>query len=310
MDLRQLRSFLQIVETQSFSKAATLSRISQPALSRQVRMLEEELGVSLLYRNGRGVAPTPAGKVLTDWAQRVLQTVQAARDAVRTFEAEPSGSLSFGTPSSLGIVLTPLVGLAFGRQYPKVRLHLVEGLSGLIHEWILGGRLDMAILYDMPVMGHLVAMPLLEESMVVVGPPNRFTAGEALSPEIVVDLPLVLPARPHRLRLLVDGMAAALGRDLDPMLEIDALPALLEVVRNSGLYTILPCSSVEALVRRNELSVATLEAPQATRRLSLAWPTDRPLSPAGLALQRLVITLVRDYADRFGWRPLAKPLRP
>jgi DNA-binding transcriptional LysR family regulator len=99
-------------------------------------------------------------------------------------------------------------------------------------------------------------------------------------------------------------------RECHPMLEIDALPALLEVVRNSGLYTILPYSSVEALVRRSEMSVATLEAPQATRRLSLAWPTDRPLSPAGLALQRLVITLVRDHADRFGWRPLAKPLRP
>lgn len=307
MDLRQLHTFLEVADAESISKAAALLHIAQPAVSRQVRLLEQELGVSLLFRHGRGVTPTPAGKVLAEQARRVLQAAQFARDAVRAFEAEPSGALSFGVPSSLSLVLLPILGLNFRKNYPKVRLHLVEGFSGSIHEWILDGRLDLAILYDAAAMGNLIATPLLEEAMVLVGPACRFGLKETVTLAALAEFPLALPARPHRLRLQIDNLIARARRTVEPVIEIDALSALLEVVACEDVYTILPYSSVEAMVEHGGVSVASIAEEQAKRRLYLARPTARPLTPAGLALERSVVTLIQDRAERYRWRPLAAP---
>mgnify|MGYP001809758828 CR=1 FL=1 len=307
MDLHKLKSFVCIVDQRSFSKAASLLRIAQPALSRQMKLLEEELGVALLVRTGRGALATPAGEILADHARRLLQASEVLRDAVRVAGAEPSGALSLGVPPSLGIVLLPLLGLAFRRNYPKVRLHLVEGFSASVHEWILAGRLDMAILYEMSSMGHLVVKPLLEEATMLVGPAGSLALGSRVTPQMLAQLPMVLPARPHRLRLMIDTLAMTSRCEIDPVLEIDALPALTEAVRLGEVYTVLPYASVEGMVRRGELSVADIDTPLATRRMALARPTEKPMSPAGLALEQAIIALVCDHAERLRWRPLVRP---
>lgn len=306
MDLHKLRSFICIVDQRSFSKAASLLRIAQPALSRQIKLLEDELGVALLVRTGRGAVPTGAGEVLADHARRLLQSAEAMADAVRVVGAEPAGALSLGVPPSLGVALLPLLGLRFRHDFPKVRLHLVEGFSASIHEWILAGRLDMAILYEMSSMGHLVVKPLLEEATVLVGPAGTLAPGERVTPQALAGLPLVLPARPHRLRLMIDGLALTCRCQIDPVLEIDALPPLVEAVRLGRLYTVLPYASVEDAVRRGELCVADIDNPLATRRLALARPTEKPLPPAGQALEQAVVALVHEHAARLRWRPLAR----
>lgn len=306
MDLHKLRSFLCIVDQRSFSKAASLLRIAQPALSRQMRLLEEELGVALLARTGRGAVATPAGEVLADHARRLLDGAQALRDAVRVAGDEPAGALSFGVPPSLGMVLLPLLGQAFHRRHPKVRLHLVEGFSASIHEWILAGRLDMAILYEMSSMGHLVVRPLLEEDTMLVGPAGAFARGARVAPEHLAGCDLVLPARPHRLRLLIDGLAMTCRCAIEPVLEIDALPALIETVRLGGAQTVLPYASVAAMVARGEVSVARVDHPLATRRMALARPTEKPPSPAARALEAMVVDLVAAHAESFRWRPLTR----
>lgn len=306
MDLHKLRSFVCIVDQRSFSKAASLLRIAQPALSRQIKILEDELGAPLLVRTGRGAVATAAGEILADHARRMLQAAEVLRDAVRVAGVEPSGTLSLGVPSSLGIALLPLLGLIFRQHFPKVRLHLVEAFSASIHEWILAGRLDMAILYEMSSMGHLVVKPLLEEAIMLVGPAGALSPGTRIAPQMLAQLPLVLPARPHRLRLMIDSLAMTSRCEVDPVLEIDALPALIEVVRLGVAHTVLPYASVEGMVRRGELSVAEIDTPLAIRRMSLARPTEKPMSPAGQALEQAIIKLVCEHAERLRWRPLVR----
>lgn len=306
MDLHRLRSFVAIAEQRSFSKAASLLRIAQPALSRQIKLLEEELGVPLLVRTGRGAVPTAAGEVLADHARRLLRGAADLAEAVRGAGTEPSGPLSLGVPSSLGMALLPLLGLACRQRYPKLRLHLVEGFSASIHEWILSGRLDMAILYETSAMGPLVMTPLLEEEIVLVGPAGAFSTNARVPPAMISALPLVLPARPHRLRLMIDSLALAHGCPLDPVLEIDALPALIGAVRLGGMHTLLPYAPVADMVGRGELAVAAIASSLTTRRLSLARPTDKVASPAAQALEGLVVELVRDQAERLRWRPLTR----
>ncbi len=305
LDLHKLNSFLHVVDLESVSKAAAILNVAQPAISRQIRQLEEELGVALLIRHGRGVLPSPAGKFLAEQARGLLHAARSLRDTVRTFEAEPSGKLSFGVPSSFGRVMLPALGIEFRANYPKIQLHLAEGFSGSIHEWILAGRLDLAVLYQTPNVGHLSVMPLLEEAVVVVGPPGVFAVDENLAPSRLAALPLVLPSRPHRLRMLIDEISAAM-RKVEPVLEIDALSALLEIVRSGGMYTVLPYSAVASMTERNEVSVAKLASKHATRRLFLARQSSRPPNSATLALERSVVRLVGEHAERLRWRPIWK----
>lgn len=291
MEIRQLKYFLHVAEMQSLSRAALLVRVAQPALSRQIKNLEEELGVPLLHRHGWGVTPTPAGQVLMDHARVVLKDMAAARDAVLAYQSEPSGHLSFGVPSSVSRMLLPELAVRFRRRAPKVRLHLVDGFSATIHDWLVQGRLDLAVLYEAKVADGLVTTRLAEEEMVLVAPPGLLSGRSAVGLAEVPGFDLALPARPHRLRLLVDQSMTDRGLSADPVLEVDALPALIDLVRRGGICTVLPLSAVQTEVRAGELEVAAI-APAIRRSLILARSQSHTLTPAIDALEREVVGIL------------------
>ena len=291
MEFRQLKYFLHVAEMQSLSRAAAHVRVAQPALSRQIKNLEEELGVPLLLRHGWGVTPTPAGTLLMNHARQVLKDMDMARDAVLAYQAEPSGKLSFGVPSSVSRMLLPDLVVDFRRRAPKVRLHLVDGFSATIHEWLVQGRLDLAILYEARATEGLVTTPLLDEEMALIGPAGRLTGMERIELAAVNDHDLILPARPHRLRLLVDQAFAERQLAVEPVVEVDTLPALIELVRRGVACTLLPLSSVDGMVRAGELS-AVVVVPPIRRSLVLARAQSRSLTPAIDALERTVVQLL------------------
>lgn len=303
MDLQQLTYFLHTAEAQSLSRAAAVLRVAQPTLSRQIRALEEDLGVQLLSRHGWGVLPTATGRVLMEHVRRVLKEVDLARDAVLAYQSEPSGRISFGVPTSIGLVLLPRLARRFRRSFPKVTLHLVEGFSASIHGWTLTGQLDLAVLYETKAaMGGLVLSPLLDEEMVVVGAAGRFSPRQTLGLAKVQALDLIVPARPHRLRMLVDDVYARHGLRFEPTLEVDALPAIMELVRVGEGFTLLPYSSVHHLVLAGSLSFAKVK-PAIRRTLVLARPHGRLPTPATEALERQLKELVAAEAEPLRWRP-------
>lgn len=147
MELRQLRYFVAIVDHGSLSRAALVLHVAQPALTQQLRQLEEELGAQLLHRSAQGVVSTDAGKVFYDHAQAILKQVADARSAV-TQSARPSGSVTMGLPHSIsGALALPLLTAA-REQYPDITLQLTEELTGNLAEQLKSGRVNLAVLFD------------------------------------------------------------------------------------------------------------------------------------------------------------------
>ncbi|MEZ5613748.1 MAG: LysR substrate-binding domain-containing protein [Rhodocyclaceae bacterium] len=170
MNLRQLEYFVAVAELGSFSKAAVILNVAQPALSRQVRLLETDLHVTLLVRNGRGVVLTEAGKRLFDHSVGILQLVSRVREDIEASRDEPAGRIVVGLPPSMGRLLTlPLVE-GFRRTLPKARLAIVEGLTAHLAEWISTGRVDLGLLHNPEPQSALEVMPVLEEPLGLVSP--------------------------------------------------------------------------------------------------------------------------------------------
>ncbi len=173
MELKQLKYFLCVAELGSFSKAAVQLSVAQPILSRQIRSLEHDLNAELFYRNGRGIVLSEAGKLLETYAKEIVQTAGKASFEIMAMKSSPRGRITIAMPPSIGWVLTvPLVMRCRG-EFPMIALHVVEGFSGHVTEWLSTGRIDIGVVYNAPRLPSLLTEPLLEERLVLLGPAER-----------------------------------------------------------------------------------------------------------------------------------------
>ena len=298
----KLAYFAEIARLGSFSRAATVLGVAQPALSRHVRAMERELGVQLLHRNGRGVLLTDAGRQLLAGATPILEQLQRLHTDITALAGEPTGKLILGIPPTICLVLaTPLI-TDFRRRFPRVTLEIIEGLSGHINEWLANGRLDVAVIYDAPRTRHLQADRLLEEDLFLVCP-----AGRPVGPDGVVSirqlegLPLIMPRQPHGLRLLLEAAARKQGVRVTIAYEMDALPVIKDLVIKGEAYTVLPSNSVYEEVAAGRLVLRRLGDPPLTRTLILATSTRQPLSLAARLLVTQIRQLVFELVESGKW---------
>ncbi len=283
MDLRQLTTFLQVAELGSLSKAADRLRIAQPALSRQVRLLEEELGVALFTRHGRGMVPTAAGEALRLRAGAILRQVEEAREALMQEAGAVRGRVTFGLPPTVGAVLSAPLVERFQAAFPEVTLRIVQGFSGYLREWLQGGGLDIAVIYAGPGHSGVRQSPLLVERLCFVTPPGRgIGMGDGVPFAAVAAERLVLPGLAHGLRKLVQAEAEARNLPLRIGVEADDLPVLVELVRRRLGCTVLPLAAVRGEVAAGQLRAAPIIAPQLSRSLAVAEPLGRQPSNAVL----------------------------
>ncbi len=306
MTLIQLNYFIRIAELKSLSKAAAALRIAQPALSRQVRNLELELGSVLLVRHAWGVTPTHAGELLIDRARKILLDVEEVQDSIAALLAEPRGRVSIGTPTSLARAMIPPLARALREKHPHLRPYFVDGFSATLHARMLVGELDLAVLYEDRAMGPIATRPLLSERLMVISAaidpvPNVFSLARLKAEG------LALPARPNRLRLIADQYFGQSAEDEVGITEVDSLPALIALVRQGGLRTLLPYSAVVEEVERGELCAVELKDLDFLRVLVLARPFGRPPSAAVQAVETEIALLVEGLAASFHWTPLAAP---
>src|SRR4051794_21568803 len=205
MDLKQLEYFVRVAELGSFTRAAIELDVAQPALSRQVRLLEVELRQNLLVRNGRGAVPTEAGKLLLDHGRGILHQVERAREDLGRLRGGLAGRVAVGLPSSVARVLTVPLTRSFREQLPEARLSISEGLSSGLQEGLVGGRLDIAVLYNAQPSREVDVTPLLEEDLLLVQarPPglHEDPPPGPVPLEEVARLPLVIPTRPNAIRM-------------------------------------------------------------------------------------------------------------
>lgn len=305
MELRQLEYFIAISETGALSRAAVRLGITQPILSRQMKALEQELGAELYFRTGRGIVLTEAGKMLEQHARGVLETTAGAKRAIHSLGAGPSGRVVIGMPPSVGAVLTAPIVRQFRDEFPKVSLGVMEGFSGHVLEWLTTGRIDVAVLYNAPRTSALVTDPLLTDELFLLGPVGDF-AGAGTGPvpaSRLAEIPMILPSRPHGLRVLVDEFLQRAGVTPNVQVEIDAMPSTLSLVEGGLGYTILSYSSVHALIGAGRIRSWPIVEPVMTRSLVVATSTQRPVTRAARALVGFVRRQVDQLVAEGRWAP-------
>jgi len=305
MELRQLEYFIAIAEAGAFSRAAMRLAVPQPVLSRHIRALERELGTELYHRTGRGIVLTEAGRILEQHARGVLETTAGAKRAIGAIGSAPAGKVTIGMPPSVGAVLTATIVGQFRAQFPRVSLGVMEGFSGHVIEWLTTGRIDVAVLYNAPRTSTLAADPLVTDELFLLGPPgDPAGVGKAAVPGVrLAELPLILPSRPHGLRVLVDEFLGRVGVAPSVQVEIDAMASTLSLVEKGLGYTILSYSCVHPLIEAGRIRKWSMVEPMMTRTLVVATSTQRPVTKAARAL----VGFVRQQVDRLvaegRWNP-------
>lgn len=274
VDMRRLRYFVAVCDHGGFSKAAANIGVAQPALTRQVQLLEQELGVVLMTRNGRGAEPSNAGRVLLKEARAHLEDLDQLVARVRRDYAPGPAQVSLGIcPTITPLFLKDLTEkLALGAL--PVNLTVIEAYSGDLRSLMASGRLDLAISYRPEDATAASAIDLLTERLVLVGPLGA--GSDPISLHNVTQLRLILPSSIHQLRRIIDSVALARGLTLTPALELDSLSAVKAMLDDplAGLCTILPFHSVRDDAARSRFSVRLIDDPAMVRTIALLQPAE------------------------------------
>ena len=289
MDLKQIEYFMHVAERRSFSRAAELLDVAQPTLSRQVGLLEQELGQHLLYRNGRGVEPTEAGLRFLEHARALLTLAARAKEDLQDLRDTPTGKIAIGLPPRVARCVTPPLVQAFRRACPEASITVAEGLSTQVREWLLAGRIDLALLYDPPASPQLTYESLLREDLVLAAAPGgRRPLPAAVKVAQLGSYPLILPSLPNAIRTLVESVCRRQGVRLAVAAEVDAVQTIVELVAQGDAYAILPRSAAQGPAATQPLALSRIEAPVIRNDLVLAMPRHRPATRLADATARLL----------------------
>jgi LysR family nitrogen assimilation transcriptional regulator len=309
MELRQLRYFVAIVDHGSLSRAALILHVAQPALTQQLRQLEEELGVQLLHRTAQGVLSTDAGKVFYEHAQAILKQVADARSAVAQSAERPSGSVTLGLPHSIsGALALPLL-MASRAQYPEITLQLTEELTGNLSDQLKSGRVNLAVLFDDGQLSQFATTPLAEEELQFICRADAaYAQGEqSLTLEQALATTLILPGLQHGVRPRIESVAREAGLSLSNVIEINSIAILKSALLADMGATILPSAPVLDELQRGALRAQRIHSPAISRTVVLCGSRNIPLTNAAAAISRLV----RQVSDRLcadGSWPGATPI--
>jgi len=289
MDFRQLKTFSCVAELGSLSKASDTLRIAQPALSRQIKLLEHELRAELFTRNGRGMVLTEAGRLLLARTTGIVRQIDQIRDDIQSAAGSPSGRVVLGLVPTVSCVLSARLARRTVKTYPGISLCIVESYSGHLIEWLHRGEMDLAIIYGPPADLHLGIQGLGRDNVVAVGPRG---CGLARTKQVNMDWllrqRLVLPSHSHGLRALIERAAAKRKVKLDVQLEADSFRVLTSLVEEGLGYTLLPPSSVRNEVRERRLETAGISGQAPMRDLVVASPIDHPVSTATAVITALL----------------------
>lgn len=303
MVLQKWKTFVRVAELGSLTRAAIALDMQQPAISVHIGTLEKECGGRLFNRTGRGVSLTALGDQILPRVRALLLEAEQLSDDILATSHVPSGDVRVGVVSSTA---QPLVALLFRRireLYPGIRLRVFEGFSGDIDEWLGDGQVDIGLLHRYGKRLDPLQERLDESHSYLIG-----RRGDAPCAQTRVDfsrlnrLPLVLPAHPSGLRLLMDQIARRRRVTLDVVMEANSLTLVKEIVAGGGVYTVLPYQAVFAEVHARQLSASRITNPGIPRTVTLGTTKQRPLSLAARETAKVLRELVQDVVASGAWQ--------
>lgn len=304
MDLRQLRYFVQIVESGSLSKAARQLFIAQPALSYQVAKLEEEVGKPVLVRSARGVLPTENGEALYQHAKFLLRKLDDALSIARDEPADISGRVTLGVPPTTVTLLGMPLLKRLQQKYPGIRLNVVACLSGHLETMARANQLDIAVMFNPHAASELAVEPLLEEDLfLLVAADNPLVAASKRSISLaeIARLPLVMPSGRHGLRRRIELEFERAGLSVQPVAEIDSLMLLMQYAAETHAVTIQPLAARLVTTTCREWRCLTITDTSLVR-LNYLFTLPLPdLSPAAATVRTELKQVVRELVGNGDW---------
>jgi LysR family nitrogen assimilation transcriptional regulator len=298
MDLKQLEYFVRVAELGSFTRASIVLDIAQPALSRQVRMLELEFEQPFLLRNGRGVVTTDAGKLLLEYGRGILYQVERLREELGRARGALVGHVALGLPPSLLKILAVPIFREFKERFPAAKLAIREGMTAGMQESLVSGRLDVALLYNASPSLDVDLTPLLDEELFLVSPESDTGPTTPVAISELPDYPLIVPSRPNAIRMLIETALANLGLKSNIAFEVDGVNAILDLVAEGFGYAILSQTAVANLSGNHKFRLRSVLGDGLKAKLSLGVNSHRQVTATQKALIELIQRVVVDRLGR------------
>lgn len=313
MDLRQLRYFLGALKAGSLTKAAEALHVAQPALGTQIRNLEAELGVELLVRHSRGIEPTEAGAVLARHAETLLRDCERIRQDVSDIGGVPRGLLTVGMTETVMHVAAARLLDACASAHPAIRLRFSEGMSERLSEWMVDGRLDIALTYNPPVDSGLVCEALASEVLYFAMPMDVILPdATTIAFREVLRFGLILTSHGSLFRTRLEEAAQAIGMAPRVVCEADSPAMIKQLVRSGFGCSVVPYGGILPEVGDGHLRALPIVDPELHRTLYVVYSKKR----FGTKAQEVVLDEIRALVGDMvtggvvGWEPLAEPARP
>jgi DNA-binding transcriptional LysR family regulator len=295
VDLRSIRYFVQIADSGSITRAAASLRVAQPALSRHMHSMEEELGMQLLVRLPRGVRLTGAGRQFLDHCRRALRELERGKEELRADGASARGQVILGVSPTLGPLLVPGVVERVRRQCPDVSLRIVEHFSTLLFDGLITGRIDVAVLTNPSATRALRLTSLISEPIVVLAAPQARDARRYYTLTELSRTPVLVT---EAIRAIVDDQIGRYGARLSVECEVNAVEAIGRLLQRGVGPAVMPVSTFHPDIAAGRIKAFPIADVNVHRSLLLAHPVERRMSAATGEVSQIVTAEMNALFDR------------
>lgn len=289
MDLDQLHTFLEIVRLKSFSKAAQTCFRTQPAISAQVRQLEQEVNAPLFERLGTRIALTPAGKIFAEFAEQVLELRRQVQDRINELDRMPRGELLIAANEATCIYVLPEVFADFKRDFPNVQLLVDRSYGARVVEAVLNSQADFGIT-QLPVEEKRLQVVRIhvDEIKLLLVPDHPLATRRSVSCRDLISYPLLMPKSGitrHRLNAWLEPVEDLIHISM----ELDSTEMIKRFVMARLGISFLASTYCEEEVEQGKLTALSLAPEPMVRRLGLIYRKDKALSKAALGFIQAIL---------------------
>jgi DNA-binding transcriptional LysR family regulator len=286
MDTRQLQAFCAVVEKKSFSQAAEQLGVTQPAVSLQVRALEQRLGQSLLDRSGRRVEPTEAGRRLYRSAQRMLALEEQLLDEVSADDGRLTGTLAIGASTGPGAHLVPLLLCDFQREHPDLHVALSIWDTQTVIDRVADRQLELGVVGALRRHRSLEFEPLVRDEIVLAVPPGHDAAGGTISLDELKEETLIVMQEGAGVRQVVEEELRRAGlrlRGVEPKVELGLQESVKSAVAAGYGVAFISRTAIEGELAAGRLAAAQVEGVEPARQIYIVRARGRSATRAAEA---------------------------
>lgn len=293
IDSRRLFYFSQVAKMGSFTAAEAALDVAQSTLSRQIQLLEEELGAPLLLRESRGVTLTHAGEILLAQAERIIREMEAAREQITMARGGARGRVTIAAPRPFSSRYFPKVIQQFSAKYPNTKLTVLEASSGHVHQYLADAAVDLAVVLHNPNSQKIATRKIVTEQLFLTMRRDHDLAEEAVIERAQLkNVPdLLLPAAVHGTRFIIERYMQEGSIELDPMVRMDSVSLMRTMISLGMGCAILPTMACPAQLESGEFVSKPLK-PALSRTLYLARLRERSQTPEAKAMEEEIVRAV------------------